>query len=175
MATKQATTTIEVNLATSRHGSLQPQIEFLVPRDTHHRRISALLHQVAAEVELRTPEHEKWCVEIEAHGMGGLVHLELLKATPAEAERGMKLLRTLANFLRGKGTNPLLAAPAKSAARSAPDDAKDATIARLAKEHLGFETLEERKSDGLDFKEVAVWSVKSALDAAYEAGKAGSR
>lgn len=115
MATaKQATTTIEVKLVTSSFGNLQPQIEFLVPQGTHHRRISALLHQVAAEVELRTPEHEKWCVEIAAHSMGGSVHLELLKATPAEAERGMKLLQTLANVLRsgakGASSNPLLGA-----------------------------------------------------------------
>ena len=42
---------------------------------------------------------------------------------------------------------------------------------KIAQEHLNFETLEERKC-GLDFKEVAVWTVKSALEAAYEAGRA---
>ena len=36
---------------------------------------------------------------------------------------------------------------------------------------INIETLVERKSDGLDFHNVAVWSVKDALEAAYEAGR----
>ncbi len=47
---------------------------------------------------------------------------------------------------------------------------KNKAIEKLAKE-LGFETLETRKSDRLDFKELAVWEIKKALDAAYEAGR----
>lgn len=35
---------------------------------------------------------------------------------------------------------------------------------------LHIETLETRKSDRLDFKEVAVWNIKEALELAYEAG-----
>lgn len=46
------------------------------------------------------------------------------------------------------------------------------TIARIALEHCGFETLDERRSDRLDFREVAVWSMKAALEAAYLAGRA---
>ena len=37
---------------------------------------------------------------------------------------------------------------------------------------LGFETLETRNSDDLDFQQVAVWRMKEALEAAYAAGKA---
>lgn len=37
---------------------------------------------------------------------------------------------------------------------------------------LGFGTLETRNSDRLDFREVSVWQVKAALQAAYDAGKA---
>jgi len=36
---------------------------------------------------------------------------------------------------------------------------------------LGFDTLETRNSDRLDFREVAVWQVREALQAAYEAGR----
>jgi hypothetical protein len=43
-------------------------------------------------------------------------------------------------------------------------------IAAIAKEHLSFDTLGTRRSDSLDFREVAVWSVKAALEAAYKAG-----
>jgi hypothetical protein len=42
---------------------------------------------------------------------------------------------------------------------------------RIAKKHLFIETLEERKSDSLDFKDVAVWCVAAALEEAYELGR----
>jgi hypothetical protein len=37
-------------------------------------------------------------------------------------------------------------------------------------QQLGFETLETRNSDDLDFNEVAVWAVKAALRQAYDQG-----
>ena len=40
---------------------------------------------------------------------------------------------------------------------------------------LGLDTLETRKSDDLDFQEIAVWLLKEGLDAAYEAGKKAGR
>lgn len=45
------------------------------------------------------------------------------------------------------------------------------TFEKIAKEFLHLETLETRNSDSLDFKEQSVWGIKSALEAAYEAGK----
>ena len=44
----------------------------------------------------------------------------------------------------------------------------------IARQHLHIETLETRKSGGLDFHEVAVWNVAAALEAAYQAGKAAA-
>jgi len=52
---------------------------------------------------------------------------------------------------------------------------KEELFKKIAQQHLNIETLEERKSDSLDFKEVAVWSVKAALEAAFEAGKAAAK
>ena len=43
-------------------------------------------------------------------------------------------------------------------------------IERIAKEYFHVETLDTRRSDRLDFYDVAVWSIKSALTAAYMAG-----
>lgn len=43
-------------------------------------------------------------------------------------------------------------------------------INRIAAEMCGFETLEARNSDRLDFKEVSVWTLEAALKAAYLAG-----
>ena len=48
----------------------------------------------------------------------------------------------------------------------------DQLLTKIAKKHLSLETLETRNSDSLDFHDVAVWSLKDALQEAYEAGKA---
>ena len=48
---------------------------------------------------------------------------------------------------------------------------RDAEIARIGREILPLETLETRHSDGLDFHNIAVWTMKAALEAAYEAGR----
>ena len=47
-----------------------------------------------------------------------------------------------------------------------------ATLAEIAREHLGIVTLEERKLDRLDFYELGVRSVAAALRVAYDAGLA---
>ena len=51
----------------------------------------------------------------------------------------------------------------------------DALLAAIAKPTLHIDTLETRKSDSLDFHDVAVWSVKAALEAAYRAGLAAAK
>ena len=45
--------------------------------------------------------------------------------------------------------------------------AVDEKLASIARRILDIPTLETRKSDGLDFHEVAVWSLKEALQLAY--------
>lgn len=45
-----------------------------------------------------------------------------------------------------------------------------AILAKIAKEHLSIDTLDSRKSDRLDFHDLAVWSIEQALDAAFQAG-----
>lgn len=49
----------------------------------------------------------------------------------------------------------------------------DQILTDIAQEHLHFPTLQTRRS-GLDFREVAVWQVESALKAAFEAGRNAS-
>ena len=51
----------------------------------------------------------------------------------------------------------------------------DQLLARIAQEHLFIETLETRNHDRLDFHDVGVWCVKSALVAAYQAGLAAGQ
>ena len=44
-------------------------------------------------------------------------------------------------------------------------------IEKIAKNNIiGLETLETRNSDSLDFHDVAVWSIKKALEDAFIAG-----
>ena len=43
-------------------------------------------------------------------------------------------------------------------------------LTQIAQCHLGIQTLETRNSDSLDFHDVAVWSLRDALAAAYKAG-----
>jgi hypothetical protein len=46
------------------------------------------------------------------------------------------------------------------------------TLTGIAQDHLGIPTLNARKSDDLDFHTVAVWALREALAAAYDAGHA---
>jgi hypothetical protein len=50
-----------------------------------------------------------------------------------------------------------------------------ALLLEIAAEHFCLETLETRNSDGLDFHDVAVWSIRAALEAAFAAGQAATR
>jgi hypothetical protein len=50
-------------------------------------------------------------------------------------------------------------------------DHRDKTLAEIAARHLHLETLETRNSDSLDFHDMGVWSIRQALEAAYEAGR----
>ena len=59
------------------------------------------------------------------------------------------------------------AAPAK-----APSEA---LLLEIAAKHFRLETLETRNSDGFDFHDVAVWSIRAALEAAFAAGQAATR
>ena len=44
-------------------------------------------------------------------------------------------------------------------------------LTQIAQNKLGIETLETRRSDSLDFHDVAVWAIRAALEDAYEAGR----
>ena len=44
-------------------------------------------------------------------------------------------------------------------------------ISKIAKDYLNIETLREKKRDSLDFHDCSVWSIKKALEKAYETGR----
>lgn len=47
---------------------------------------------------------------------------------------------------------------------------KDDLLAQIAREQCRIETLETQRSDSLDFHDVSVWSLKAALEKAFDAG-----
>jgi len=57
-------------------------------------------------------------------------------------------------------------------AMAAPKSPADRPALLAIAKTLGFDTLESQKSDRLDFKEVSVWGVREALEAAFLAGRA---
>lgn len=52
--------------------------------------------------------------------------------------------------------------------------ATDKQLEKIALDHLFIETLQTRNRDALDFHDVSVWAIKSALEAAYKAGQAAA-
>lgn len=46
---------------------------------------------------------------------------------------------------------------------------------QIAQKHLFIQTLETQHSDRSDFHDVAVWCIKNALQAAYDAGLAAAQ
>jgi hypothetical protein len=50
------------------------------------------------------------------------------------------------------------------------EPALQCTMETIARQHMGFSTLERRNTDSCDFRDVACWSAEAALRAAYEAG-----
>jgi hypothetical protein len=59
----------------------------------------------------------------------------------------------------------------KTSPNAAPSEA---LLAEIAMKHFFIDTVETRNSDSLDFHEVAVWAIRSALEAAYAAGAAAA-
>lgn len=53
-------------------------------------------------------------------------------------------------------------------------DAAQVAAAEAARRLLHIETLDTRNADALDFHELAVWSIREALAAAFEAGAASA-
>ena len=88
----------------NQYGTREPQIEIRLAKGAHHRLVSATLHKLAADVEIATPVRENWIVQIERLLDGrGRVYLELADGAPAEAERGMAILKKLVGQSRQPG------------------------------------------------------------------------
>lgn len=56
-----------------------------------------------------------------------------------------------------------------------PGPAIDAVLTLIARKELGMPTLQARRSDSLDFRELSVWQVRDALRAAFDAGRASTQ
>jgi hypothetical protein len=52
-----------------------------------------------------------------------------------------------------------------------PTAQRDAQLLEIAQRQFRIETLETQNWDRLDFHDVAVWSIRAALEEAFEAGR----
>lgn len=52
-----------------------------------------------------------------------------------------------------------------------PAEKREEVVEKIAQNYLGF-TLKTQNSDSLDFHDTAVWSIRQAMELAYEAGRA---
>lgn len=68
-----------------------PQISLHCPKGTNQRVVNAELHKLAAEIELATPEDERWLVRVDTQN--NRVYLELFIASRDEIECGLTILR----------------------------------------------------------------------------------
>jgi hypothetical protein len=85
-------------------------------------------------------------------------------------------LRTRAILVAGRRCNSPKDDQAMTAKTVTPAKApSEALLLEIAAKHFHIETLETRNSDGLDFHDVAVWSIRAALEAAFAAGQAATR
>lgn len=82
----------------------------------------------------------------------------------AEAEAAAELTPPAAPAVAAKWAGREAVLPAKAI------EQMEATIALIARQHLGVQTLVERNSDRLDFYDCSVWGIRAALAEAYEEG-----
>lgn len=82
------------------YGYPEPQIIVELVRGSNSQRaVNAAMHEIAAKVELATPDSEAWIVQVDNASFSARVKLELHSATEAEASRGLALLQKVADTL----------------------------------------------------------------------------
>jgi hypothetical protein len=92
----RALATLTAEITKSASGSLTPTLRVALPKNANFRHCKALLHSLAAELELAIPSNEKWCVTVnQSSDYRGNIELELMTSTTQEAERAMATLKTL--------------------------------------------------------------------------------
>jgi len=91
----------------------------------------------------------------------------------AKAKKAILALKVNDEWTDGGSTDSVTVRKIKAGKiTESADSDKDAIILKIAKKYFDVDTLATRKSDAYDFYDIAVWSMKSALEAAYKAGAA---
>lgn len=105
----------------------------------------------------------------------GFIQIALTKVLAAVARGELDLNRLAREELAGRGLDKQGEWVGFEAAKRVHETGTNATtdqqLLQIARQHLQTTTLETRHSDQLDFHEVSVWGIKSALQAAFEAGR----
>lgn len=105
----------------------------------------------------------------------GFIQIALTKVLASVARGELDLNRLAREELAGRGLDKQGEWVGFEAAKTVHEIGTNATtdqqLLQIARQHLQTTTLETRHSDQLDFQEVSVWGIKSALQAAFEAGR----
>jgi hypothetical protein len=105
----------------------------------------------------------------------GFIQIALTKVLAAVARGELDLNRLAREELAARGLDKQGEWVGFEAAKRVHEIGTHATtdqqLLQIARLHLQTTTLETRHSDQLDFHEVSVWGIKSALQAAFEAGR----
>jgi hypothetical protein len=82
----------EASIIKSQYGNPQPQIQITLNDGVPSRSLAAEVYRLASDVE-RASQPFQWVVVPDTHN--GIVYLELMDGTEAEANQGLGILRSL--------------------------------------------------------------------------------
>ena len=94
-ALKSSGAQAEVSLVRNEHRGRRPQINVTFPAELRPPTRSALLHLLAAAVQLAAESSEAWMVKIVENEHGGRVYLDLIYEYAGEVDLGLACLRSV--------------------------------------------------------------------------------
>ena len=142
-------------------------------RGINYCRFARLLFHLSRHLCGHQRRHPCWPSDPDIAFLASQAKHQRLGACPVDQRAPLLLDRQLAflslvNCQSGAGFEVAVGSAAAAAA-------SEALLLEIAAKRFHLQTLETRNSDGLDFLDVAVWSIRAALEAAFAAGQAASR
>lgn len=127
------------------------------------------------KIEKNIPVPRQWAMGLTAAmsrlEVGDSLHYEGPLSSPQVVARRLGIKVVVRSEKNGCRVWRVAGEKAEGPARVRRRGKMSAAIEKIAREILDLETLETRKMDSLDFHDLAVWEIRKALEAAYEAGK----
>ena len=127
------------------------------------------------KIEKNIPVPRQWAMGLTAAmsrlEVGDSLHYEGPLSSPQVVARRLGIKVVVRSEKNGCRVWRVAGEKAENSARVRRGGKMSSAIERIAREILDLETLETQKMDSLDFHDLAVWEIRKALEAAYEAGR----